>query len=427
MRTIEEQIRAIADEAFDQTTPIRMGTRNQGAALTSDPVEVDDAGNAATGKRVRFAAAGLLLMALVGGLIVLADRGSDRSADEADGLSIIESLARVPGDVATFGDLRIAGADLVAVERLAEIERPTTLAAGRDEWLSLVIDGSVSGDSDTRVVIPRSLLLREGLRNPDAFTEELPFSPLDVGRYVTVEAGGVGRRATLDVFTLLSGVEAVEEAVDGGGYLKVGTGEMGERNLAERTPLRQTGEPLQVGFDATNSTIAVDRYVDLVSAWLDRTAPSVLDVSPDVRAVAEQLDRVDGLTAFGIDVDDYSIGALDADEMVGFDEMDVIDRPFSTLGFARAGIGETARSVFVYAFSDEQSATDAVRSFEDVFAPDNVVATFAGEDPLTMRSVFNAESIEVIGRTVVVTSSLGDVSERLRPGTSYVPPFVLHR
>ena len=419
MTSIEEQIRAIADEAFAQTEPVRRTSPAAGPpdAIAVEPVDLAARRSTSARTRLLTIAASVLGVALVGGLLFATTRDTERiSSDESTGLSISESLGRLPGDAATYGDLRVAGADLVVLEALTGIERPTTLDDS-DEWLARTTGDLGSDPAYFGVVVPRSELFFDGLRDPDAFTDELPFSPFDVGRFVTVEMGGLTR--TVDEFTLVAGADAVAAAVDDDGYAKIGTGQLGERNLAERTPLRPVGEPIQLGFDAASDTVAVDRGVDVVPAWLDGSTDSLLTAAPDVAAVAEQLDRIDGLASFSLSAEDFSFSGV-VENVDWLDETEFIDRPFSVLGTGWSGIGESARITYVYAFADERSAADATPSVEAVFAPDSVVPTAAGDDRLTVRSFLEVESIETVGRTVVVTA------KPQRTDAGFLPSFLFH-
>ncbi len=420
MSTIEQQIRAIADEAFAQTEPVLPAPRiaEPQVVMAVDPVDRDARRRMRSRARLLTVAATVLVVALVGSLLIATNRSADPTpTDERSGLSITESLRRLPAEAATFGDLRIAGADFVALETLTGIERPTTLDDS-DARLGRITSDLGSDPAYFGVVVPRSELFTEGLFDPEGFRGELPFSPFDVGQFVTVEMGG-GLTRTFDEFTLVSGADAVPEAVDDDGYLKIGSGELGERNLASRTPLRPLGQPMQVGFDAETDTVAVDRGVDFVPRWLNGTTDSLLAASPDLAAVAEQLDRIDGLASFALSVEDFSFDPTLYDA-AGLDEMIIIDRPFSVLATGWSGIGESARVVYVYGFTDEQAAADAAPSIEAVFAPDNVAATPLGEETLTMRSIFDVESIETVGRTVVVTAS------PQRTDAGFLPPYLFH-
>lgn len=351
MSTIEDQIRAIADEAFAQTAPILRPPRTAEPEVVMDvePIDLDARRGMSARTRLLTIAASVLGVALVGGLLVATTGDTDPiPADETTGLSITESLGRLPGEAATFGDLRVAGADFTALEALTGIERPTT-PAGNDEWLARTTGDLGSDPAYFGVVVPRSELFFEGLLDPDGFTDELPFSPFDVGRFLTVEMGGLTR--TFDELVLVSGADAVAEAVGDDGYLKIGTGELGERNIADRTPLRPVGEPIQIGFDADSDTVAVDRGVDVVPAWLNGSTDSLLSAAPDVAAVAEQLDRINGLASFSLSSEDFSFSGV-VEDVTEIDEMNVIDTPFSVLGTGWSGIGESARIVYVYAFAD---------------------------------------------------------------------------
>jgi hypothetical protein len=443
MSTIEEQIRAVADEAFAQTEPIERTSRSADTAVPSgaEPARLDARRAVSNRARLLTVAASLLAVTLVGGLLIAANRGTDSIAtepgtiDESSVSWVSGTLQRLPADAATFrapadagnfAGLRIAGADLVALEVLAGIDRPATLDDPADEWIALA-SGELSSTLDGASP-PRSELFTQALFDPDGFTDELSFSPLDVGRYVTVDIGSLTQ--SFDEFTLISGADAVSNAVDDEGYLKIGTGEPGERNIASRTPLRPIGEPMQLGFDAATSMVAVDRGVDGVPSWLDGPTDSILATSPDLAAIADQLDRVDGLTTFTIRVEDFSLvpsfgGPAGPTEMVT-DDTAVIDRPFSAVGTGVSGIGESARIVFVYAFADEQAATAAAPSVEATFAPDNVLWTPVGDRPWTMGSVLEFESIKTVGRTVVVTSSFPDAADRPDAGSTGGLPLFYH-
>ncbi len=440
MNTIEEQIRAIADEAVAQTEPILRPRHNTEVVVGTDGEPIDIDTRRATGKRARLlgVAAAVLIVGLVGALVVATNRGATPiPADEPGGPWVTGLLQRVPGQAAGFGDLRISGADLVALETLTGIERPDASnnlgepSDSADEWSTLA-SGDVGADpSEYGVVVPRSQLFTEALSDPESFRDEVPFSPLDVGRYVTIEMDGPTR--TLDEFTLVSGADAVADAVDDDGYLLIGTGELGERNVADRTALRPIGEPMQLGFDAASATVAVERGGDLVPGWLSGTGDSLSDRSPDVAAVAEQLDRIDGLTSFAITVEDFTADSF-AEESFAAVGTSTVDRPFSTFAQGWSGIGESARLVLVYAFADEHEAADAVPSIEATFAPDNVVPTFdsgnvvlrpVAEDRLTMGRLLDVESIETIGRTVVVIGSLPDHNE-WSGAVRYLAPYLSH-
>lgn len=181
----------------------------------------------------------------------------------------------------------------------------------------------------------------------------------------------------------MSGEDALADAADESGYLKIGSRELGVRDLAPRTPLRPLGEPMHLGFDAASATVAVARGVDFVPASLRGSTGSLF-----------------------------------------------IDRPFSVLATGWSGISASARVVYVYAFADQQAAADATPSVEATSAPDNVVATSTpgdfptpvDENPLTMGSILEVESIETVGRTVVVAAS--PATDVVAAG--YVAPFLVH-
>ncbi|MGA7757453.1 MAG: hypothetical protein WCA57_06370, partial [Ilumatobacteraceae bacterium] len=192
MSTIEQQIRAIADEAFAQTEPVLPAPRiaEPQVVMVVDPVDRDARRRMRSRARLLTVAATVLVVALVGSLLIATNRSADPTpTDERSGLSITESLRRLPAEAATFGDLRIAGADFVALETLTGIERPTTLDDS-DARLGRITSDLGSDPAYFGVVVPRSELFTEGLFDPEGFRGELPFSPFDVGQFVTVEMGG---------------------------------------------------------------------------------------------------------------------------------------------------------------------------------------------------------------------------------------------
>lgn len=425
MSTLEEQIKAIADEAFDHTEPIDLGRRTAEprASVDLEPVVLDARRSSAGPPGLLAAAAAVLIVALVGGLLIATGRDSDPSpADDPDGLSVVGVLSDLPIDIETQvetvdGNFALGGVDLAALERVTGIERPATLDDS-DAWVKLALG---AGD----VAVPPSELFRDGVTNADAFADEMPFSALDVGGYVSVDVNGGGLIDGFDVFSLIGGTDGVRTAVGDDNLLKVGDGEPGERSVTDRTPLRPIGQPLLVGFDPERETVAVGRGADLMSAWLDDAGDSLMTSSTGVVEIAEQLDRLDGLVSFIVLNDDFDLGELSDADVDVVDDFVTIDRPFSRLGIGSSGIDASWKMVYVYAFADTADAAAATPSIEDAFAADNPVPTAVGEPELLMGSFLDVDSIEAVGRTVVVITRPSDAAER--SGFFLPAPIRLHR
>jgi hypothetical protein len=124
MSTLEEQIRLIADEAFAQTEPIRPASRTRRAAtaaVDTEPVRVAARRGISNRARLLAVAAAVLGIALVGGLLVTANRRADLvPADEptpAIGEPVTRRFEGVP-----LRDITVSpGADQIAVARADEI------------------------------------------------------------------------------------------------------------------------------------------------------------------------------------------------------------------------------------------------------------------------------------------------------------------
>lgn len=423
MSTLEAQIKAVADEAFDQTEPAVQPSNGaeRNVWIDIEPVDLDTRRWAARPRRILAVVAAVLLVALVGGLLLATNPNSDPiPADDPNGLSVVELLSGLPLEIETQvdlveGELIVGGVDLVALENVAGIERPGTVSG---PWVELALGAEGAP-------VPQSALWSSGLSNPEAFEAELPFSALDVGRYVTVNVSGGGLIDGFDQFTLISEVDAVEAAVGEDNLLQVGEGEAGERRIKDRTTLRPIGRPLFVGLDPERDAVAVAVGADLVTAWLDADE-SLMTSSTGLVDVAEQLDRVDGLIGFQIfrrDFSTASLAAAGADDSV-LDDFAIIDRPFSQLGIGWSGIGASRRIVYVYLFDDNDAASAATPSVEATFDP-NTPLPAEGAPPQVMGSFFNIDSIETMGRTVVVTTRPTSAMEST--GFYPPPPANLHR
>ena len=279
MSTLEAQIKAVADEAFDQTEPAVQPSNGaeRNVWIDIEPVDLDTRRWAARPRRILAVVAAVLLVALVGGLLLATNPNSDPiPADDPNGLSVVELLSGLPLEIETQvdlveGELIVGGVDLVALENVAGIERPGTVSG---PWVELALGAEGAP-------VPQSALWSSGLSNPEAFEAELPFSALDVGRYVTVNVSGGGLIDGFDQFTLISEVDAVEAAVGEDNLLQVGEGEAGERRIKDRTTLRPIGRPLFVGLDPERDAVAVEPSagvtITTVGATLS-TATAVVNV-----------------------------------------------------------------------------------------------------------------------------------------------------
>ncbi|WP_395153934.1 hypothetical protein [Ilumatobacter sp.] len=354
------------------------------------------------GGLVAYAAATAVLVALVA-LWAFSESDTDSTpVDDPSGDFVVDAINSLPAGIAVYADigndLRIAGVDLDALARLAGVERPAKFVAA-GPWAEVV------GRQEAGTV-QRSDLFQRGLADADAFIAELSFSPLDVTSYTTVAVEN--HAGALDVFTLISGADGVGAAVGDDNFLQIGAGEPGEINVADRTSLRPLGRPIMVEFDPVAETVAVDSGLGFLSADLNRSAESRLTSSPDLAAVAEQLDRMPGLIGFQLTQSDFSIGTVLQQDGQGVERVNLIDRPFSSLGIGRSGSGPSARTTYVYLFNDEADAAAARPSVDALFGPNNVVPTPRGGTEQVMGNFVTVVSIETAGRTVVVTTAVPD-------------------
>lgn len=200
MSTLEEQIRAIADEAFAQTEPILPMPRASGTTdgINVGPVDLDTRHGAGNRARVLAVAAAVLVIALVGGLLAATNRSADPvPADEPPvtiGAPMVRTFDGVPlTDVAVSPDAtRIAAARstgevcIIATspEAPAESDRCYPFPTG-------VAQGSMTWSPDATSVVFHHDLYRNG-QEPDLVRLDLPSGELTVLTEDEVPRGGDG-------------------------------------------------------------------------------------------------------------------------------------------------------------------------------------------------------------------------------------------
>jgi hypothetical protein len=155
--TIEEQIRAVADEAFAQTEPIlRTPQTGERAGSIDDDLVTHRARRGGSKRSGWLAAAAIGLgVALVGGLLALADRSNDNTRTDEPTLSIGAPMVR-----------RFDGPALTDVAVSPDADR--LAVAGTDEIC--VVSTSASGSFDADRCFPVAMSIASGSTtwSPDA-------------------------------------------------------------------------------------------------------------------------------------------------------------------------------------------------------------------------------------------------------------------
>lgn len=445
---LEQQIRTLADAAFEQTSPVQFVA----------PVPERVAAGAGSTRWWLLVAASVLVIALIGGITMVGGFGDSPVApantsapattpverttteplrtapDFSSEFSARGVLGVVPlpdGDPAT--GLSIGGADFAAIAELAGIDRTGGLDRSLpSDWLGLLL-------SQESAVLPESALILDALDATVIFESEFGFSVLDVDRFATASnylgASVDSRLFPFDVLVLGSDMAALAESAGDDSIVDIGEGADHQRNVAERTVFRPIGEPLRVGIDASRSMAAVSRSTPFVEAWLETDGKSLADV-PDLAAAAAVLDRDDQLHAvqfeiFNRDVDDLEPEITQepsvSDFLIGATRH-LISEEFTTMALGSSGIGESNRTTIVYVFADERSATASVEPIERLYARDTDIrnADIAGAE--TVGDVFTLDEVTVVGRSVAVSgrAGAGGPSE-IRRLLQNLTLFVTHR
>lgn len=437
---LEQQIRIVADAAFEQTSAVR-GVAPRAAGRTP--------GGSLSPRGWLMVAAAVLVVVLVGAIALVA--GSEEPPvvpiDPAPSTTTrvegtIESTAvdlsgefsargvlsvvPLPGDEQATG-LRIGGADFTAIAQLAGVERDGRVdGSSPSDWFDLVF-------REESVGLPESMLFIAALRDADGFEDEFGFSVLDVDRYVAVTnylgASFDQLLFPFDVMVLGGDMTALTERAGDDSIIDIGEGADDQTNVADRTEFRPVGRPLRVGVDESRSMVAVSKSTPFVAAWLDTDGASLADVS-DLAAAAAVLDRDDELYAAEFDIQNRDVSDLEPEIT---DERSASDFPiieeFTTMAMGFSGVDESQRTTIVYVFADERAASASVDPIERLYAPDTEVRHTDVEGVETVGDVFLLDDVTVIGRSVAVVGHTGDggPNEVRRVLFENLGPFIGHR
>ncbi|MFT5978971.1 MAG: hypothetical protein ACI9AO_001825 [Ilumatobacter sp.] len=452
---IETQIRRIADAAFDETSPVE-------PALSSTTPDV--AGFGTRGRWMLFAAASILVIALVGALTRIGD-STDRPIAPVDSVAPIttnnsavteppvDSVAPITTSNSAVTEPPITAQlpsstlDFSAQGVLAEVPFVELVQGGGTvvEGTDLVAIAATTGvestgdfdlpfleDSDTS----RSFLFSTARAQTDDFEQLLSFSFLDIERITTATHRGVSDTdlpLPFDVVALRSDVAALAAEAGPDRIIDVGDGPDGEPNPTG--PLF-IGVPLRIGVDEQRSMISVSRSTPFVAAWLDADSPTLAD-EPDLAAAAAVLDRDEALYAtrfdyFNRDLADFGPGSRLRDRP----ETDfLIVEEFTTIALGWSGVGQDQRTTIAYVFADETAASASVEPIATLFAqdanvPDRELTELGGlAGVTTVGEVFVLDDVEAVGRTVVVSGHAGvDYGPAdIRKLLFFVGPLTIHR
>lgn len=442
---LEQQIRTVADAAFDQTAPVRY-----------DELVVEHEA-AESGSRRRWwliAAASVLVVVLVGGIAWVG--GSDDApvapvetaapaTTESEETTMTEPLRPAPDFSTEFSargvlseiplpggepviGFRIGGAELAALAELVGIERSGRIdQSPPGDWFDLLF-------IEESFALPESRLLIDALQEPDGFESEFGFSFLDVDRFAAASnylGASVDDLAwPFDAVVLgRDEVTALAENAGADSIVDIGQGADGRSNVDDRTVFRPIGRPLRVGIDESRSMVAVSKSTPFVTAWLETDGSTMADVS-DLAAAAAVLDRDAELYAaqfeiFNRDLDDFD---PEITEDRSASDLPIVEE-FTTMALGSSGIAETHRTTIVYVFADERAASASVNSIESLYAPDTDIRAAGFDGIETVGDVFLLDEATVVGRTVAVSGRAGtrgaDKIRRVFLGNLY--PFIAHR
>ncbi len=320
---------------------------------------------------------------------------TDAEADVVDGGGLIEAqLGQLPLRLLddAEGSATVSIVDIQAAARQAGVDDPIDLddEAAIDALVTLTLPTPVDeGGTGFGVVQPFFFPAEFGIRDPQAFEDELGFSPLDITTFAEFTAPPAS-------FSVVSGdLEVSADLVETApGIATAGAGADYEANLDERTEARPLGRPHHLA--TRGDLVAVS--LDLPSAldWVDG-ADSLAD---DARwaAVARQLDASNVAGAMLLH-GDFSVGET---LPPGEAERVPITSPFDLVAMGSSRIDGQAAVTIVYHFGDETAAAAEA---------DNVAAAWTGVSLLNQQPLTDLISnlrIDQVGSTVTVVGDVGD-------------------
>ena len=434
---LEQQIRSVADAAFEQTSPVRY----------VPPVAERHAARSVSTRWWLTIAAGVLVLALVGGIVLIG--GSDDApvapvdsspSTTSPATGTIEQTAPdfsrqfsargvltmvpLPGDEPVMG-VRVGGADLAAIAALTGVEPTGGDDAPSRDWLDVLF----RRDS---VFLLDSMLLVEALQEPDGFEDEFGFSVLDVDRYVTATnyLGAAVDQLTFpfDAMVLGGDMAALTQRAGEDSIVDIGDAADGQADILDRSEFRPVGEPIRIGVDGSRSMVAVSKSTPFVTAWLDTDGPTMADV-PDLAAAAAVLDRDDQLYTAQFDVFDRDVDlAPDLAGQQSAADFPIVE-PFTAMALGSSGVDESHRTTIVYVFADERAASASAAPIARLYAPDTEITAIELDDIETVGDVFILDEVTVVGRSVAVAGGAGDggPNDIRRALLATFGPFIGHR
>jgi len=425
--SLEEQIRQVADAAFEQTTAVR-------------PDESDTkpkvARSRTRGRWIVLVAASVLAIALVGALSVIGGTANSPISpvdsptpsptsgatvtepppttpplpvppDFSEEFSALGMLAEIP--LAAYRpDVggRVEGTDFATISEISGVARPANanVAAERD-WFDVLFDPEA-------VALTTPFLLYPDTEKLQDYEQELGYGFLDIDRFAAASTFvSTDPIDPIDVVALRREIELLADEAGDDQIVDIGSGPDGQRNLDDRTPLRPIGQPLRLGIDEQRSMISISRSTPIVSAWLNPESPTLFDV-PDLAAAAAALDLDEELYSAEIETIDRDIASYELD--LPESEFLIVEE-FSTVGLGWSGFGDNQRTTIVYVFADEEAASASVQPIESLYALDAEVHNPNGiqlDEVDVVGDAFLVDEVTAFGRTVVV-SGHANIDRRL--------------
>lgn len=360
-------------------------------------------------RRLAFVTVAAVLTASCGG-------GDDKLGAIERGLGQIPLTAH-DSALAEGSLVRVEVADLVAVAESQRLDAPSP--DKNDDDIIEFVAQTVSNARDR----DRITVMWSGLLN-------LPFaSPVDIAAETGLDVGAVESFASIEnlpeSFAVYTGELELSSGLDdvGGDVVTLGDGEDFETRLDSVSKIDQLGRPLR--FAESDGAVSVGLSTPMVEEWAAGDFESLAD-DDDYATLARALDASQTAAAVFIEEDfEFGVDAVSGEESSdgsteeigqGLEDVDMIDQRFDLVAIGGAEIEGEVRSVVAYLFDDDDMASSAVDSIEQIWTQGSLPGLASPVD-----EYFHDVEVSADGRVVVVTSSLDDLP------TSSVVDFAVTR
>lgn len=305
--------------------------------------------------------------------------------------SMTELLGRLPLAALEIPDNESLEIRLVDINRVAALRKlPRPDPAMRDEtsiWFAEIDLNYTEKDGRElarfspshgllAVATDNWLHLRYGFRSPPG---ELGFLRTGIESFATIE----GSHFTMRMAVVVGDLRVSDELSTAASYLQIGSTPEGEIDMEARSDLRNLGQSLFVA--ETSGQVAVSGQTAHLEAWLAPDSSRLID-DPRYALIGRELDRADALGAWI------------------FPAIDRADDTMHEIVAVGAALNDNVpTSVIIYVFTDDVLAQNAKDKIEQAWTTGPLGSTDA-----QLAEVFPELIVEHIGRSVVVTSPVGE-------------------